>query len=148
MDTRRTAREWVLQLLFQQDMNPRELPALFDEFWKEHATDAETREFTESLVEAVGRNRMAIDMALSEAADNWRVGRMGVVERSVLRMAAAEMLYRDDIPPVVSINEAVDLAKYFSKRESGRFVNGILDRVRKGLQRPAAEAAIEGQAES
>ena len=68
---------------------------------------------------------------------------MGIVDRNVMRIAVYEMLHRDDIPPVVSINEAVDLAKAFSSVESGKFVNGILDRVRMGLDRPARDAVDE-----
>ena len=72
--------------------------------------------------------------------------RMGVIDRNVMRIAVYEMLHMPDVPPVVSINEAVDLAKYFSSRESGKFVNGVLDRIRKGLPRPAREAMREDPA--
>jgi transcription antitermination protein NusB len=74
---------------------------------------------------------------LPKHAENWGIERMGAVDRNAMRIAVFEMLFRDDIPPVVSINEAVDLAKAYSSVESGKFVNGILDRIRQDLDRPA-----------
>src|SRR5437867_3954700 len=76
-------------------------------------------------------------------AENYEFRRIAAVDRNVLRLAIYEMLFRDDIPPVVSINEAIELAKKFGGAESGRFVNGILDRVRKELTRPAREAVVK-----
>ena len=68
---------------------------------------------------------------------NWELDRIAAVDRNVLRLAIYEMMFRDDVPPVVSINEAIEIAKKFSTKESGKFVNGILDRIRKELPRPA-----------
>jgi N utilization substance protein B len=79
---------------------------------------------------------------LQRYAENWDLKRMGAVDRNVMRVALFEMLHRTDIPPVVSINEAVDLAKELSSDESGRFVNGILDRARRDISRPARAAAV------
>jgi N utilization substance protein B len=81
-----------------------------------------------------------IDERIRRYAENYEFNRIAPVDRNVLRLAIYEMLYRDDIPPVVSINEAIELAKTFGGADSGRFVNGILDRVRKDLTRPAREA--------
>src|SRR6266478_125018 len=81
-----------------------------------------------------------IDERIRRYCENYEFRRISAVDRSVLRLAIYEMLYRDDIPPVVSINEAIELAKTFGGAESGGFVNGILDRVRKDLTRPAREA--------
>ena len=78
-----------------------------------------------------------IDERIRRYCENYEFRRISPVDRNVLRLAIYEMLYRDDIPPVVSINEAIELAKTFGGSESGRFVNGILDRVRKDLDRPA-----------
>ena len=78
-----------------------------------------------------------IDERIRRYCENYEFRRISPVDRNVLRLAIYEMLYRDDIPPVVSINEAIELAKTFGGTESGRFVNGILDRVRKDLDRPA-----------
>jgi len=140
MATRRDAREWTVQLLFQLDLNPDDLDTVFERFWTERKTDAKAREFTEGLVRGVRDNLGKIDGMLGKYAEHWDIHRMGVIDRNVIRMAIYEMLFCNDIPPVVSINEAVDIAKYFSRTESGKFVNGILDRISKDLDRPARRA--------
>lgn len=134
MGTRRDAREWAVQMLFTVDLNPDSRKTLFDEFWSEHPHDDKTRSFAEGLVSGVLQNLQHIDKLITGYASNWGIGRMAVTDRNVLRLAMYEMLYREDIPPVVSINEAVDLAKYFNSAESGRFVNGVLDRARRNLK--------------
>lgn len=164
MATRRQAREWALQLLFQVDHNPVEnLDQTLDNFWKQQVTaHAEEREdhvhraaagdapgegkdaakiqaFTERVVRGVIRNREAIDARLTEYVKNWPLHRMGGIERNVLRMAFYELFFEEDTPPIVCINEAVDLAKYFSHAEAGRFVNGILDRAAREVKRPSRQ---------
>ncbi len=164
---RRHAREWAVQLLFQLDMNPAaELEATVKLFWcqlvacrleeQEDSDDAATadvpqsdeaamdavapeklRQFAERLVRGVVQHRTAIDEKLAFYTQNWPLHRMGVVDRNVLRLAIYEMFFGGDVPPVVCINEAVDLAKFFSSAESGRFVNGILDRAAKDAPRMA-----------
>jgi len=138
MTTRRESREWGVQLLFQLDLNPADnISNVFAGFWQEKQIDQSMREFTENLVLGVRKNLQAIDDTIRKYADNWHIDRMAVVDRNVMRMAIYEMLFCKDIPPVVSINEAVDIVKYFGSNESGRFVNGILDRIRKDIDRPA-----------
>jgi N utilization substance protein B len=138
MATRREAREWAVQLLFQLDLNPTDkLDAVFGWFWETVEGDKRTRTFAEELVRGVLLNRERIDAVMAKHAENWDVDRMSVLDRNVLRMALFEMLLRPDIPPVVSINEAVEIAKHFSNAESGKFVNGILDKARRELDRPA-----------
>jgi N utilization substance protein B len=78
-----------------------------------------------------------IDELICQHVKNWELRRIAAVDRNVLRLAIFEMQHRDDIPPVVSINEAVDIAKRFSTEESGKFVNGILDKIKGELLRPA-----------
>lgn len=137
MATRRQAREWVVQVLFGLDLNPVELDTVFRCFWLEHKADRKAREFMEKTVRGVVEHREEIDRRLKQHAENWDIHRMGIIERNVMRMALYELLQCPDIPAAVSINEAVDIAKYFSNSESGRFVNGILDRARKELGRSA-----------
>ncbi len=164
---RRHAREWAVQLLFQLDMNPAaELEATAKLFWRqlvacrleeqEDSDDAATadvpqsdeaamdavapeklRQFAERLVRGVVQHRTAIDEKLAFYTQNWPLHRMGVVDRNVLRLAIYEMFFGGEVPAVVCINEAVDLAKFFSSAESGRFVNGILDRAAKDAPRMA-----------
>jgi len=139
-NTRRQAREWVVQMLFALEQGRPKIDEMFTDFWAEHEAAPEGRSFAETHVRGVVEHLTEIDAKINENAKNWEMHRMGTVERSVLRMALYELLYRPDIPPVVSINEAVDLAKYFSDQDAGKFVNGILDPVRKTLTRPARRA--------
>ncbi len=142
MWTRRHSREWALQVLFALDLNPSDPTVALDDFWREHDPVEEgARRFTELLVQGTWANRAEIDAAIVRYAQNWDIGRMAITDRNAMRLGIYEMLHRTDIPPVVSINEAVDLAKYFNCTESGRFVNGILDRIRKDIDRPARQAA-------
>jgi len=91
----------------------------------------------DEVVHGVIEKRREIDRTLSKYTKNWDVDRLGVLDRTVMRVAVYEMLFRGDIPPVVSINEAVEIAKAYSGKASGRFVNGVLDRIQKELDRPA-----------
>ena len=137
MATRRESRMWASQILYQLDFNPVEISEAFQEFWKDKETDDRSKSFTESLVNGVRGNLDEIDRQLEGYAENWTLKRMAGCDRNIMRICMYEMVYLDDVPPVVAINEAVDLAKDFGTDDSGRFVNGILDRARKDLDRPA-----------
>ena len=164
MGQRREARERAVQFLFQYDLNPPEnLEEALEHFWSSQqgpaiAGDGDkalatwgrevllppptsdelvTRNFADKLISGVLEHRADLDKRIQEQAQNWDLRRMAVVDRNILRLAIYEMLHRDDIPPVVSINEAVDIAKKFSTQDSGKFVNGILDKVKGELLRPA-----------
>ena len=130
MRKRTQAREFALQILYLCEMNPEPVENLLSDFWEqqENAPD-EIREFAEAIVKGVHENKPLLDQVISKSADNWELDRMAVVDRNILRLAAYELLYRDDIPPKVAINEAVNIAKKFSQEESGKFVNGVLDRI-------------------
>jgi N utilization substance protein B len=164
MRKRREARERAVQFLFQHDLNPPEdLGAALNQFWDAqrmsdlleshgptwgervelpppNAEESATRLFADRLVRGVLENREQLDDIIRKHAKNWDLHRMSAVDRNVMRLAIHEMLHRDDIPPVVSINEAVDVAKKFSTADSGKFVNGILDKVKADLLRPARTA--------
>lgn len=162
MGKRREARERAVQFLFQHDLNPPEnLDSALAQFWESQRTaaiaeekgaatwgetvelppptaeEAEVRVFAEPLIRGTIGNRDAIDAQIKKYAKNWDLHRIAAVDRNILRLAIYEMLHREDIPPIVSINEAVDIAKKFSTQDSGRFVNGILDKVKSELLRPA-----------
>jgi len=162
MGNRREARERAVQFLFQNDLNPPEkLDEALEQFWQSQraaaiqaeegnaswgqpaelppptAEEAAMRLFADPLVRGVIEHRVELDSAIEKHVRNWSMERMAAVDRNVLRLATYEMLHRDDIPPVVSINEAVDIAKKFSTHDSGKFVNGILDKVKGELMRPA-----------
>ena len=99
--------------------------------------EAALRLFADPLILGTLQHRAEADAVITKHAKNWDISRMAAVDRNILRLAIFEMLHRDDIPPVVSINEAVDIAKKFSTDDSGKFVNGILDKVRGELMRSA-----------
>ena len=127
---RRKAREYALQVLFQLDIRKEKPTAtLLKRFWTEYEPDDEVRTFTEEIVKGTYRHLKIINAKILACAKNWSLDRMAIVDRNVLRMAAYEILYRTDIPPSVTINEAIELAKKFGTDESGAFVNGILDSV-------------------
>jgi transcription antitermination protein NusB len=161
MGMRREARERAIQFLFQHDLNPPEnLDAALEIFWTgqriaAHVDDtkptygqmpdlpppsteeAAVRLFADPLIRGTIEHRNECDELIKKHAKNWDLHRIAAVDRNVMRLAIYEMLHRDDIPPIVSINEAVDIAKKFSTQDSGKFVNGILDKIKGDLLRPA-----------
>ncbi len=162
MGKRREARERAVQFLFQHDLNPPEnLEAELGLFWNTQRTtaledekapsvwgprpalppptteEAEARLFADPLIRGVLEQRDQIDEHIKKHTRNWDFHRIAAVDRNIMRLAIYEMLNREDIPPIVSINEAVDIAKKFSTEDSGKFVNGILDKVKGELMRPA-----------
>ncbi len=166
MGKRREARERAVQFLFQHDLNPQEnIEAELSQFWNSQRAaaieeekngparwgeklelppptveEAATRLFAEPLIKGVLEHRDAIDERIKTHCKNWDFNRIAAVDRNIMRLAIFEMLHREDIPPVVSINEAVDIAKKFSTEDSGKFVNGILDKIRGEILRPGRDA--------
>jgi N utilization substance protein B len=142
MGLRRDAREAAVQFLYQVDTHrPEKIDPALKEFWSQNDEPQNVREFTDKLLRGVLEKMPEVDAKIRGLADNWDFERLAVVDRNILRLAVYEMLFRDDIPPVVSINEAIEIAKKFSTAESGKFVNGLLDRAKKELLRPARQAA-------
>ena len=135
------AREAVIQYHFWRDLQHGETPERIEDFWEFCPATDRVREFAQPLIEGMVTHRDELDERIRKYCENYNLDRISVVDRNVLRLAIYEMLYRDDIPPVVSINEAIELAKTFGGPDSGRFVNGILDRVKGDLSRPLREAA-------
>ena len=111
-----------------------------EEFWEFCPAVPRVRQFAQPLIDGMIAHLPEIDERIRKYCENYDFRRISAVDRNVLRLAIYEMLYRDDIPPVVSINEAIELAKTFGGTDSGRFVNGILDRVKDDLKRPLREA--------
>ena len=129
MKRRSRARELALQALYQVDLTKNEDRAAIDKFLDDQEAEEEPREFARSLVHGTLDNQTEIDEMISEVTQNWAISRMAVIDRNVLRIAAHELLHRDDIPPKVSINEAIEIGKRFSTSNSGAFINGILDKI-------------------
>jgi N utilization substance protein B len=127
MSRRSRAREVALQLLFEDDVNPRASVEDTKKFIAGRLNSPELEEFCLSLLLGVRRNQQELDELLGKTADNWSLGRMAATDRNVLRLGAYEILYTDT-PDRAAINEAVELAKRFGSAQSAQFVNGILDK--------------------
>jgi transcription antitermination factor NusB len=133
MRKRSLAREFALQVLYQIDITGDTWNLSLENFWamnaEKEASD-DIKGFTAELVKGVADNLKTIDERISSYATNWELKRMAVVDRNILRLGSYELLLREDIPPKVSINEAVELAKKYSGVAAGKFVNGILDKIK------------------
>ena len=165
---RREGREAAIQFLFQQDFHLQthetdpsvasgKEPFPDADFWRlrnaEEDFDGDTqvpsrtpiapkaRAFAEGLIRGVFSHRDALDELITRFSRNYRLSRLAAVDRNILRLAVYEILHNKEVPPVVAINEAIELAKQFGSEESGRFVNGLLDRIRAESQRPPREAS-------
>ena len=137
MGGRRRARECALQMLFQIDLAGDTPAQVFEHFWEgQPEADAPTRDFAERLVSGVVKERPRLDRTIADHARNWRLERMAVVDRNVLRLAAWELLFDPDTPPPVVIDEAVEVARRFGSEQSSSFINGILDAVRRAHGAP------------
>jgi N utilization substance protein B len=143
MGKRRRAREAAIQYHFWRDLQGGNAPERIEDFWEFCPVKLGVREFAQPLIEGMVAHLPEIDERIRRYSENFDFHRISAVDRNIMRLAIYEMLFRDDIPPVVSINEAIELAKTFGGAESGRFVNGILDRVRKDLTRPSREAVTK-----
>ena len=131
MRKRTKAREYALQMLYQLDAAHAEPQQTIQDFWVYHAASHDVRAFATQLVQGTLEHLTQINGLIATYASNWEIGRMAVVDRNILRMGAYELLYCGEIPPKVSLNEAVELAKRFGDEESSKFVNGILDTIHK-----------------
>jgi len=135
MGTRRKARELALQVLFQVDVGEIILEDAIKNFWKIEKVLPEIRDFTLRLSRGVMENITQIDEIIKKYTKNWALNRINNIDRNILRIAIYELLYCPDIPYKVSINEAIEIAKKYGTFDSGKFVNGILDRVAKEEQK-------------
>jgi N utilization substance protein B len=136
---RRTAREMALQMLYQRDVGASDLAQIFHAFdLGEHLATGgdparqrrrleEAFGFARRLVRGAAEHQDEIDELIARQADNWRLERMPIVDRNVLRLAVYEMLYSDETPELVVVDEAIELAKKYGSEQSGRFINGLLD---------------------
>lgn len=134
---RRENRAAAMQMAYMRDAN-RDVPLseLLGAFFEIKEQPREFYGFAEELIEGMEAHSAEIDAAISKSAKNWSMDRIARVDLAILRLAVFELLFRPDIPPIVSINEAIDLAKTYSTGESKRFINGVLDNVKGGLTRP------------
>lgn len=136
MSKRRDGREAAVQFLFSRDLRGDLGAEEFDSFFELRIAKPAVRDFAAELANGVLQNLQAIDERIDPAVNNFEIDRLSVVDRNVLRLAVYEMFHRDDVPPIVAMNEAIEISKRFGTDESGRFVNGVLDKLKNELTRP------------
>ena len=135
MGTRRRARELAMQALFYMDASQNASPQMLERFCENFTPPQKARPFFMKLVKGVLEAKPQIDTLIERFSKNWRVHRMSCVDRNIMRVAVFEMLSCPDIPPKVSINEAIDVGKKFGTEESGAFINGIIDSIRIAIEK-------------
>ena len=136
MRKRTKSREATLQILYQIEITQDPWKSAVKDYWESHVSlDAEIQEFANQLVQGTLEHVQEIDRWIQQSADHWDLNRMASVDRNILRLAVCELLYMNEIPPKVSINEAVELAKKYGDKDSSKFVNGILDKIYRDHQK-------------
>ena len=132
MRKRTLARESALKILYAIDITKDEPDKCIDNFWlSQDAVEAPVKAFADGIVLGVCHNIKRIDKVITEHATNWELNRMAVIDRNILRFGVYELMFMEDVPPKVAINEAIDIAKKYGDKDSGKFVNGVLDNINK-----------------
>ncbi|HIE25809.1 TPA: transcription antitermination factor NusB [Candidatus Poribacteria bacterium] len=148
MRTRTLARMYALQILYKADVTNDRIDSVLNSFWQLMADlnifrvpediHTQAKQYANLLVYGTLENLATINKAIIDCAEHWEIHRMPIIDRCILRLATYELFYLIDVPPAVSINEAIELAKNFSTEESAKFINAILDKV-KNLAKEAAQ---------
>ena len=136
--TRRKLREQVVKMLYQSEVGKSTPEEVFSFYLGNAKPDKNSLTFVKNLFFGVSEKIAELDKKIEKHADNWKLKRIALVDKNILRMALYEMIYCEDIPDVVSINEAVDIAKKYSTEDSGKFVNGLLDKIKDELAKKGA----------
>ena len=131
MGVRRDAREAAVQYLYQREMQGDQSDQALEEFYEMRGLSPSGKRFCNELLQGWMQHREEIDEVIAKNARNFEFNRLSAVDRNVLRIACHEILFRSDIPAPVAINEAIEIAKKYSTEDSGKFVNGVLDNIRK-----------------
>ncbi len=139
--TRHSARELVLQILFQLDFHGT-TEGWLDEFWAQQRTSKSVREFANQIVSGVQAQQEELDQLIEHTSENWSLDRMPIVDRNILRQAIYELVWIPDIPAKVTVDEALQLAKSFADDDAKRFVNGVLDKILQHDPRLEAKRAM------
>ncbi|MFB0519745.1 MAG: transcription antitermination factor NusB [Acidobacteriota bacterium] len=145
MGDRRKARELALQMLFQVDMTSQSVEEVFTTFFASHKFKPEVVEFAQQVVKGSVEHRKEIDRLISTTTEHWKMDRMATVDRNILRIAVYEFLYEETVPKKVAINEALEIAKKYSTAESVQFINGVLDGIKKKLEKQPAPNTHSGE---
>lgn len=135
MGRRRKAREETLRILYRLEFDNRPLEETIVQYWENKRAHRATREYSTWLVNGIISHQKKIDTFIQQASEHWRISRMTLIDRNIIRIATFEMLYEENITPAIIINEAIEIAKMYSGDEAATFVNGILDAIRKNLKK-------------
>ncbi|MGC8977047.1 MAG: transcription antitermination factor NusB [Candidatus Ratteibacteria bacterium] len=127
---RRKARENALKVLYMIDIRNEDKESILNEFWENNEEDEKIKEFTEQIVNGVMENKEKIDRVISSVSLNWELERMTYIDRNILRIGTYEIIFKKDIPPAVSIDEAIEISKKYGNSDSPKFVNGILHKIK------------------
>ena len=133
MGKRRRARELAVQVLFHLEFSLDDPNVAVDLIYDNFNSQKSIKSFSKELVSGICENKKELDKLISNASKNWRLDRMSYVDRSILRLATFEILFMKDVPPKVSMDEAVEIGKKFGSKNSGSFVNGLLDKIYNNL---------------
>lgn len=132
---RRIIREKVLQALYAYELSQEPITNVVENILGELRKDAEAFEFAKEILYKTIQHQNTVDKKIRAKVDNWEFSRLAVIDRLVLRLGISELMYCPDIPPKVTINEAIEIAKEFSTEKSGKFVNGVLDAILEDMKR-------------
>jgi N utilization substance protein B len=136
---RRKSREFALQVLYQLNITQQDILTALAQFQEHFLSGGKADEFLKRLVSGVLEHCQELDRLIEQYSENWRLDRINMIDRNILRIALFELFYCEDIPPKVSINEAIDLGKRYGSEDSGSFINGILDRIQNEVVRKPIE---------
>ncbi|MFB0565854.1 MAG: transcription antitermination factor NusB [Candidatus Aminicenantaceae bacterium] len=134
MGRRRKARESALQILFQLEFDDTQVEKTVAQYWRGKRPSEKIKDYSTWLVKGIITHQKKIDSIIQSISDHWRISRMALVDRNILRIAVFELLYEENISPAIIINEAIEIAKKYSSDEAASFVNGVLDAVRKKIR--------------
>ena len=134
MGQRRNSRELAMQALYYIDLGNEEPIEAYKLFCIHYESDEGMNAFFEEIVEGTLKHKSEIDSHVEKFSNNWKLSRMSGIDRNIIRIAVYEMLYCNDIPSTVTINEAIDIGKKFGTKDSGAFINGILDAISQNLE--------------
>lgn len=131
MRKRTQAREIALKVMYAREIGKLDLDKCLEQYWEDDPQDDEIRQFCSELIEGISGKLEKLDAIIAKYADNWDLERMATIDRNILRLASYELLFSKDVPPKVAINEAIEIAKKYGDKDSGKFVNGVLDKINK-----------------
>ncbi len=134
MGKRRKARESALQILFELEFDNTQLEKTLNQYWGTKRASEAVKEYSSWLVKGIVSHQEEIDSLIQSSSEHWRISRMALVDRNILRIAVFEFLHEENVVPAIIINEAIEIAKKYSSDEAADFVNGVLDAIRKKLE--------------